>query len=159
MRKETIVINIIYDVDNNDLRLISFNPNQAYQLEELIFYIPRKLKNVTPFLLIQDSDDKKDILKLTQISTDRNYIIYSVSLENTVSLKEGLSAITFILLERNFFKSVSSSIILKYSNFTMVKQINIIESLSKQIISMYNKIEELTKMNIEIYKEIEEANK
>ena len=157
MRKERIVINIIYDVDNNDLRLISFNPNQAYQLEELIFYIPRKLKNVTPFLLIQDSDDKKDILKLTQISTDRNYIIYSVSLENRIAVKEGLSAITLMLLERNLFKTVSSSIILAYDNFTLAKQINIIEDLSKQIVIAYKKIEELTKMNIEIYKSIEDV--
>lgn len=159
MRKERIVINIIYDVDNNDLRLISFNINQAYQLEELVFYIPRQLKNVTPFLLIKDSNDKKDILKLTQISTDRNYIIYSVSLENSIAVKEGLSAMTLMLLERNLFKSVSSSIILKYDNFILGKQINIIENLSKQVMLMYTKIEELTKMNIEIYKEIEEANK
>lgn len=159
MRKERIVINIIYDVDNNDLRLISFNTNQAYQLEELVFYIPRQLKNVTPFLLIKDSNDKKDILKLTQISTDRNYIIYSVSLENNIVVKEGLSAMTLMLLERNLLKSVSSSIILKYDNFVLGKQINIIENLSKQVMLMYKKIEELTKMNIEIYKEIEEANK
>lgn len=159
MRKERIVINIIYDIENNDLRLISFNINQPYQLEELVFYIPRKLKNITPFLLIKDTEDKKDILKLTQISTDRNYNIYSVSLENSITVKEGISAITLMLLERNLFKSVSSSIILKYDNFVTAKQIGIIENLSKQIIVMYNKIEELTKMNIEIYKEIEEANK
>ena len=159
MRKERIVINIIYDVDNNDLRMISFNINQPYQLEELVFYIPRQLKNITPFLLIKDNEDKKDILKLTQISTDRNYIIYSVSLENSIAVKEGLSAITLMLLERNLFKTVSSSIILKYDNFTLAKQIGIIEELSKQVLLMYKKIEELTKMNIEIYKEIEEANK
>ena len=159
MRKERIVINIIYDVDNNDLRMISFNTNQPYQLEELVFYIPRQLKNITPFLLIKDNEDKKDILKLTQVSTDRNYIIYSVSLENRIAVKEGLSAITLMLLERNLFKTVSSSIILKYDNFTLAKQIGIIEELSKQVLLMYRKIEELTKMNIEIYKEIEEANK
>lgn len=159
MRKERIVINIIYDVDNNDLRMISFNINQPYQLEELVFYIPRQLKNITPFLLIKDNEDKKDILKLTQVSTDRNYIIYSVSLENSIAVKEGLSAITLMLLERNLFKTVSSSIILKYDNFTLAKQIGVIEELSKQVLLMYRKIEELTKMNIEIYKEIEEANK
>ena len=54
---------------------------------------------------------------------------------------------------------MSSSIILKYDNFVLGKQINIIENLSKQVMLMYKKIEELTKMNIEIYKEIEEANK
>ncbi len=159
MRKERIVINIIYDIDNNDLRMISFNPNHYYQLEELVFYIPRQLKNITPFLLIKDGEDKKDILKLTQVSTDRNYIIYSVSLENSITVQKGPSAITLMLLENNLFKSVSSSIILKYDNFTSAKQIKIIEELSKQIVLTYNKIEELTKMNIEIYKEIEEARK
>ena len=64
-----------------------------------------------------------------------------------------------MLLERNLFKTVSSSIILKYDNFTLAKQIGMIEELSKQVLLMYRKIEELTKMNIEIYKEIEEANK
>ena len=159
MRKERIVINIIYDIDNNDLRLISFNPSQSYQLEELVFYIPKQLKNMTPFLLIKDKNSKKDILKLTQISTDRNYIIYSVSLENKITVSEGASAITLMLLEENLFKTVSSSIILAYDNFTLAKQINIIEDLSKQITIAYKKIEELTKMNIEIYKSIEEVVK
>lgn len=159
MRKERIVINIIYDIDNNDLRMISFNINQPYQLEELVFYIPKQLKNMTPFLLIKDKNSKKDILKLTQISTDRNYIIYSVSLENKITVSEGTSAITLMLLEENLFKTVSSSIILAYDNFTLAKQINIIEDLSKQITIAYKKIEELTKMNIEIYKSIEEVVK
>lgn len=159
MRKERIVINIIYDIDNNDLRLVSFNPSQSYQLEELVFYIPKQLKNMTPFLLIKDKNSKKDILKLTQISTDRNYIIYSVSLENKITVSEGASAITLMLLEENLFKTVSSSIILEYNNFTLAKQVNLIEDLSKQIIIAYKKIEELTKMNIEIYKSIEEVVK
>lgn len=152
-------MNIIYEVDNQTLRPINLDSREVYQLEELNFYIPKKHKNLIPFLLIKDSEGKKDILKLSRQETDKIYNIYSIDISNTISLNKGVASIALLCLTNNIEISDSFNICLDFSNFKIGKQISLIEGLNRNLLSMYDKIEKMTKMNIEIYQDIEEALK
>lgn len=153
-------MNIIYDIDKDNLRPISFNPYQKYQLNELKFYIPKK-ENITPFLLIEDSHKDREILKLIPINSDNNYYIYKVAPEASLSIEENLCTIAVIgILENNFIFSNSQTIILSFDNFQLGSKLYLIDELSKNMVLTYKQIEELTKMNVELYQEIKkEAHK
>lgn len=150
-------MNIIYEIDKNKLRLISANPNISYQLNELRFYIPKK-QNITPFLLIKDSNDNKDILRLTQIESDKNYNIYTVSTENSVTIDSAQKcSISLLNFENNINFSAFEDIHLSFDNYLLGNQIYLIENLSNKLMTTYKQIEELTKINIEIYQKIKEV--
>ncbi len=139
--------------------MIGFNPNQVYNLEDLIFYFPKN-RNITPFLLLKDSYETKDVLKLTKSGMDKNYIIYSVSIDSGFSAKNGYIDMSILTLENDIIKtSPKTQISLNFDNFMIAKRISILDEVSRNLASTYQKIEELTKMNIEIYQNIEEANK
>lgn len=139
--------------------MIGFNPNQVYNLEDLIFYFPKN-KNITPFLLLKDSYETKDVLKLTKSGMDKNYIIYSVSIDSSISAKNGYVDMSILTLEDDIVKtSPKTQISLNFDNFMIAKRTYILDEISRNLASTYQKIEELTKMNIEIYQNIEEANK
>lgn len=143
-------------MDKQGLRCLNFNPNQSYNLEDLNFYLPKK--NITPFLLIEDSKGNRDILKLTQCSVDKNYFIYSISLENSTTLFSGNCKISIIIIiDGGVMKSTSTSIYLDVNNFKIARQIYLIEGINKEVLNAYKKVEEMTKINIEIYKSIEEV--
>lgn len=144
-------------MDKQNLRLINFNPNLVYQLDELVFYIPKKYKDITPFLLIKDSKDNKDILKLELKNKDSNYNLYSVSLHNTVTIAEGISSLVVLLIDSKIMHSASVNIVLNYDNFTLGQKIYLIDELSKDIVRKYQQVEQMTKMNIDIYQSIEEG--
>lgn len=146
-------MNIIYDIDKNNLRLINFNSKKFYQLNELKFYIPKKTR-ITPFLLIKNSKREKEILKLTQCGSDKNYNIFNVSTEQTISIDTGDCSIALINIEDNFTFSAFQKISLDFDDYKIGNQLYLIEELSKNIILTYKQIEELTKMNIEIYQNI-----
>ena len=139
--------------------MIGFNPNQAYNLEDLIFYFPKN-RNITPFLLLKDSYETKDVLKLTKSGIDKNYIIYSVSIDSGVSAKNGYIDMSILTLEDDIIKtSPKTQISLNFDNFMIAKRTAVLDEVSRNLASTYQKVEELTKMNIEIYQNIEEANK
>lgn len=139
--------------------MIGFNPNQVYNLEDLIFYFPKN-RDITPFLLLKDSYEIKDVLKLTKSGMDKNYIIYSVSVDSGLSAKNGYINMSILTLENDIIKtSPKTQISLNFDNFMIAKRTSILDEISRNLASTYQKIEELTKMNIEIYQNIEEANK
>lgn len=139
--------------------MIGFNPNQVYNLEDLIFYFPKN-RNITPFLLLKDSYETKDVLKLTKSGMDKNYIIYSVSIDSGLSAKNGYIDMSVLTLENDIIKtSPKIQISLNFDNFMIAKRTSILDEISRNLASTYQKIEELTKMNIEIYQNIEEASK
>ena len=139
--------------------MIGFNPNQVYYLEDLIFYFPKN-RNITPFLLLKDSYETKDVLKLTKSGMDKNYIIYSVSIDSGLSAKNGYIDMSVLTLENDIIKtSPKIQISLNFDNFMIAKRTSILDEISRNLASTYQKIEELTKMNIEIYQNIEEASK
>ena len=139
--------------------MIGFNPNQVYNLEDLIFYFPKN-RNITPFLLLKDSYETKDVLKLAKSGMDKNYIIYSVSIDSGLSAKNGYIDMSVLTLENDIIKtSPKIQISLNFDNFMIAKRTSILDEISRNLASTYQKIEELTKMNIEIYQNIEEASK
>lgn len=150
-------MNFIYEVDDKYLRAVSLNPREIYQLNDLNFYIPRKYKNLTPFLLIKDSEGNKDILRLSHNKSDKIYNIYSVDASNTVRFQNGQFSIALLILSNNIEVSDAHLILLDFSNFQIGKQISLIEGMTKSLIATYEKIERMTKMNIELYQDIEEA--
>lgn len=138
--------------------MIGFNPNHVYNLEELTFYIP-KTRNITPFLLIKDSETK-DVLKLSKNGMDKNYIIYSISINNSISTRNGSINMSLLTLEGDIIKTSSvDQINLNFDNFMIARRTAIFDEISRNLAATYQKIEELTKMNIEIYQNIEEARK
>ena len=150
-------MNFIYEVDDKYLRAVSLNPREIYQLNDLNFYIPRKYRNLTPFLLIKDSEGNKDILRLSHNKSDKIYNIYSVDASNTVRFQNGQFSIALLVLSNNIEVSDAHLILLDFSNFQIGKQISLIEEMTKSLIATYEKIERMTKMNIELYQDIEEA--
>ena len=137
--------------------MINFNPNLVYQLDELVFYIPKKYNNITPFLLIKDSKDNKDMLKLELKSKDSNYNLYSVSLCNTITVAEGKSSLVVLLIDSKIMHSASVEIVLNYDNYTLGQKVYLIDELSRDIVKKYQQVEQMTKMNIDIYQSIEEG--
>ena len=152
-------MNIIYEIENKSLRTIGLVPREIYQLNELNFYIPKTHKNIMPFLLIKDSNGKKDILKLSHSKADKVYNIYNVDLQNFISIAAGNCAIALLVLSNNIEVSTSENMILDFSNFSLGQHANLVEGLSQNLVAMYQKVEKLTKMNIQLYKDIEEALK
>lgn len=150
-------MNIIYEVDNKNLRFIGFMPKDTYQLNDLNFYIPKQYGNLTPFLLIKDTEGKKDILRLTQIKKDKVYNVYAVDVSNTISLNAGAASIALLTLSNNVEVSNSQNLFLSFDDFKIGKQISLIEGLSRNLAVMYEKVERMTKMNIQLYQDIEEA--
>ena len=123
----------------------------------MVFYIPKKYKDITPFLLIKDSKDNKDILKLELKNKDSNNNLYSGSLCNTITITEGISSLVVLLIDSKIMYSASVDIILNYDNFTLGQKIYLIDELSKDIVRKYQQVEQMTKMNIDIYQSIEEG--
>ncbi len=150
-------MNFIYEVDDKYLRAISLNPREIYQLNDLNFYISRKYKNLTPFLLIKDSEGNKDILRLSHYKSDKVYNIYAVDASNTIRFQNGQFSIALLVLSNNIDVSDAHLILLDFSNFQIGKQVSLIEGMTRNLTSMYEKVERMTKMNIELYQDIEEA--
>ena len=150
-------MNFIYEVEERNLRSIGLNPREVYQLNDLNFYIPKKYKNLMPFLLIKDSEGRKDILRLSHFKNDKVYNVYAVDISNTISLKAGAASIALLILSNNIEVSESQEMLLDFSNFNIGKQISLVEGFNRNLITMYEKIEKMTKMNIELYQDIEEA--
>lgn len=154
-------MNIIYEAEQNNLRLISFNPYNQYQLDTLKFYIPKEFKYITPFLVIKDTQGRCDLFKLSLNATDDRYNIYTVALTSSITIKAGKSKVSLFLLtsQNNNFKvsDFSQDINLSYDNYSIGYQLHLIEGLSRNLITAYQKIEQLTQMNIDIHKNIEEA--
>lgn len=150
-------MNFIYEVEERNLRSIGLNPREVYQLNDLNFYIPKKYKNLMPFLLIKDSEGRKDILRLSHFKNDKVYNVYAVDISNTISLKAGAASIALLILSNNIEVSDSQEMLLDFSNFNIGKQISLVEGFNRNLIAMYEKIEKMTKMNIELYQDIEEA--
>lgn len=106
-------------------------------------------------MVIKDTNNKQDILKLQQLGSDRIYDIYSVSLDNAIVVNNGKAVLSVLLMENNIVNSQSIGMILNYDNFKAAQNIQLIEELSKDIAKKYHQIQEMTKINIDICKDIE----
>ena len=149
------VIKIIYNKDK-DLRLIEDALDN--NLDNLHFYIPKKLQG-NFYCRLVDSNESECILKLSKSdNSDKLYNIYKISLDNFITCGNGDIKLSIIFIENNL--PYSSNIItldLKCDNFKSISQLYYLDNLSTEVINKYKKIIKLTEMNINIYKDIQEV--
>ena len=149
------VIKIIYNKDK-DLRIIEDALDNS--LDNLHFYIPKKLQG-NFYCRLVDTNETESILKLAKSdSSDKLYDIYKVSLDNFVSCVNGKIDLSILHLEDRL-PYISSSVHLDI-NFDKCKtamQLYFMDDLTSHIVGKYKKIVELTEMNINIYKDIKEV--
>ena len=138
--------------------MIRFDSNQYYQLEDIMFYLPKDIRNITLYCRLVDADGNECIAKMEQTGKESDYNIYQVSLDNAISNVEGSTKVVFIMIQNNTMKTVSAgNIHLKYDNFSMAHRLYLMNELSKSIALTYAKIEQLTEMNLQLYKDIQEV--
>ena len=149
------VIKIIYNKDK-DLRTIEDALDNS--LDNLHFYIPKKLQG-NFYCRLVDSNESESILKLSKSdSSDKLYNVYKVSLDNFISCINGDIKLSILHIENDLFymtKDIKINLTLDKSKSAM--QLYFLDDLTSEVISKYNKIIELTEMNINIYKDIKEV--
>lgn len=149
------VIKIIYNKDK-DLRLIEDALDN--NLDNLHFYIPKKLQG-NFYCRLVDSNESESILKLSKSdSNDKLYNIYKVSLDNFIACENGNMQLSIIFIENNLpYTSNNIQLNLNCDNMKSIAQLYYIDSLTMEVINKYKKIIQLTEMNINIYNDIQEV--
>ena len=149
------VIKIIYNKDK-DLRLIEDALDN--NLDNLHFYIPKKLQG-NFYCRLVDSNESESILKLSKSdSNDKHYNIYKVSLDNFIACENGNMQLSIIFIENNLpYTSNNIQLNLNCDNMKSIAQLYYIDSLTMEVINKYKKIIQLTEMNINIYNDIQEV--
>lgn len=149
------VIKIIYNKDK-DLRLIEDALDN--NLDNLHFYIPKKLQG-NFYCRLVDSNESESILKLSKSdSNDKLYNIYKVSLDNFIACENGNMQLSIIFIENNLpYTSNNIQLNLNCDNMKSIAQLYYIDSLTMEVINKYKKIIQLTEMNINIYNNIQEV--
>ena len=149
------VIKIIYNKDK-DLRTIEDALDN--NLDNLHFYIPKKLQG-NFYCRLVDSNESESMLKLSKSdSSDKLYDIYKISLDNFIACINGDMQLSLIFIEDNrLYTSNTIQININCDNMKAIAQLYYIDSLTMEVIDKYKKIIQLTEMNINIYKDIQEV--
>lgn len=149
------VIKIIYNKDK-DLRTIEDALDNS--LDNLHFYIPKKLQG-SFYCRLVDSNESESILKLSKSdSSDKLYDIYKVSLDNFISCGNGNIKLSILHIENNIpYISADIQLNLIFDKCKSAMQLYFMDDLTSEVINKYKKIVELTEMNINIYNDIKET--
>ena len=149
------VIKIIYNKDK-DLRTIEDALDN--NIDNLHFYIPKKLQG-NFYCRLVDSNESESILKLSKSdSSDKLYDIYKVSLDNFISCGNGNIKLSILHIENNIpYISADIQLNLIFDKCKSAMQLYFMDDLTSEVINKYKKIVELTEMNINIYNDIKET--
>lgn len=149
------VIKIIYNKDK-DLRTIEDALDN--NLDNLHFYIPKKLQG-NFYCRLVDSNESESILKLSKSdNSDKLYDIYKVSLDNFISCGNGNIKLSILHIENNIpYISADIQLNLIFDKCKSAMQLYFMDDLTSEVINKYKKIVELTEMNINIYNDIKET--
>ena len=149
------VIKIIYNKDK-DLRTIEDALDNS--LDNLHFYIPKKLQG-SFYCRLVDSNESESILKISKSnSSDKLYDIYKVSLDNFISCENGNIKLSILHIENNIpYISADIQLNLIFDKCKSAMQLYFMDDLTSEVINKYKKIVELTEMNINIYNDIKET--
>lgn len=149
------VIKIIYNKDK-DLRTIEDALDN--NLDNLHFYIPKKLQG-NFYCRLVDSNESESILKLSKSdNSDKLYDIYKVSLDNFISCGNGNIKLSILHMENNIpYISADIQLNLIFDKCKSAMQLYFMDDLTSEVINKYKKIVELTEMNINIYNDIKET--
>jgi hypothetical protein len=149
------VIKIIYNKDK-DLRTIEDALDNS--LDNLHFYIPKKLQG-NFYCRLVDSNEFESILKLSKSdNNDKLYNIYKVSLDNFINCGNGNIKLSILHIENNIpYISADIQLNLIFDKCKSAMQLYFMDDLTSEVINKYKKIVELTEMNINIYNDIKET--
>ena len=149
------VIKIIYNKDK-DLRIIEDALDNS--LDNLHFYIPKKLQG-NFYCRLVDTNETESILKISKTdSSDKLYDIYKVSLDNFVACCNGDIKLSIFHIENNLpYISNDIQVKLRFDKCKSMMQLYFMDNLTTEVVNKYKKIIELTEMNINIYKDIKEV--
>ena len=149
------VIKIIYNKDK-DLRTIEDALDNS--LDNLHFYIPKKLQG-SFYCRLVDSNESESMLKLSKSdSSDKLYDVYKVSLDNFISCGNGNIKLSILHIENNIpYISADIQLNLIFDKCKSAMQLYFMDDLTSEVINKYKKIVELTEMNINIYNDIKET--
>ena len=149
------VIKIIYNKDK-DLRTIEDALDNS--LDNLHFYIPKKLQG-NFYCRLVDTNETESILKISKTdSSDKLYDIYKVSLDNFVACCNGDIKLSIFHIENNLpYISNDIQVKLRFDKCKSMMQLYFMDNLTTEVVNKYKKIIELTEMNINIYKDIKEV--
>ena len=149
------VIKIIYNKDK-DLRTIEDALDNS--LDNLHFYIPKKLQG-NFYCRLVDSNESESILKLSKSdNNDKLYNIYKVSLDNFINCGNGNIKLSILHIENNIpYISADIQLNLIFDKCKSAMQLYFMDDLTSEVINKYKKIVELTEMNINIYNDIKET--
>lgn len=149
------VIKIIYNKDK-DLRTIEDALDNS--LDNLHFYIPKKLQG-NFYCRLVDSNEFESILKLSKSdNNDKLYNIYKVSLDNFIGCGNGNIKLSILHIENNIpYISADIQLNLIFDKCKSAMQLYFMDDLTSEVINKYKKIVELTEMNINIYNDIKET--
>ena len=149
------VIKIIYNKDK-DLRIIEDALDNS--LDNLHFYIPKKLQG-NFYCRLVDTNETESILKISKTdSSDKLYNIYKVSLDNFVACCNGDIKLSIFHIENNLpYISNDIQVKLCFDKCKSMMQLYFMDNLTTEVVNKYKKIIELTEMNINIYKDIKEV--
>lgn len=150
-------MNIIYNSQSNTIR--EFGSLKTIELNDIRFYIPQKMdQNI--YVLISDQNKHINILQLAKTNeAHSDYTIYTVSLENTISNKPGISSLLLFYFEQD--KLISSNALtlnISFNQFNSVLELYALQKISSELAETYRKITELTKLNISLYEDIKEVS-
>ena len=149
------VIKIIYNKDK-DLRTIEDALDNS--LDNLHFYIPKKLQG-NLYCRLVDTNESESILKLSRTdSSDKLYDIYKVSLDNFIACCNGNIKLSILHIENNIpYISADIQLNLIFDKCKSAMQLYFMDDLTSEVVNKYKKIVELTEMNINIYNDIKET--
>lgn len=155
--KERVIINIIYDLTKNSIRLIRYSETQIYQLDELFLYLPAKTEGAVYCRLV-DTELNECIVKLNKIKRESNYDVYQITLDNHITVQPGVCHLYFLIIQNNKIKSAKiENMKINFDNFSTANKLFLLDKNMKEMKAYVSQIAEYTKLNIQLYKDIREA--
>lgn len=89
---------------------------------------------------------------------ESGYDIYTVTLDNHITVEPGACQVYFLIIQDNKIKSSKiEKINLAYDNFSAANKLFLMDKMTKEVQNYCTKIEEYTKLNIQLYKDIREV--
>lgn len=153
--------NIILKEDYS-IKTVKLNQNEAYDLSDLLFYIPNKFNCSHVFVLLSDST-MIDIVPLHYAENYQAYKIYKMDYSNSIRINSGMVKLKVLLFDEMQMAVSMSNENIEFNavidNYKIAHQLAITMELNNAVTDIYNKIMKLTDMNIDIYEKMMEANK
>ena len=143
-------------MDNFNIRATSFNANNTYGLEDLLFYVPNKMNGANIYMMIIDSAGTKDIVPLQYDGSHNEYKKYKINHSASIRIKSGECQLYVLTIDRTntINSSTKMDIKLAVENYKLMRQLYIVNELNGAMASMYEKILNMTEMNIDLYEKI-----